>query len=283
MITKRIKEKFIQRIGWYIGLDLIYEDYRSIIERQKTSVTKAQKHLKRISASFEYLLSNVLEDLSEELIIKSYFLLTGTRMSKKDVEKLIEYYYTNFNDELFKMMANMNVLILALNRAYKREYALLLMSFISIKRGRMPVLIELPYQLSYKRALRNKNRFVLVSFLKKLDMKAQIKYETRQDDRYCTKDEVINKISKEKQQLQDLYDVKHIYLYGSKCKDTEIESSDIDIRVTFETHDDDSYERLISVKKHLSDIMQTTIDVSDTSKSIKSWMKYDFKNQIKIF
>lgn len=72
------------------------------------------------------------------------------------------------------------------------------------------------------------------------------------------KDEILKKLSQEKEYIQSKYEVEKIGLFGSYAKDTHTEDSDIDIYVEFRHK---TFDNLTGLWNFLEDLYHKKIDL----------------------
>ncbi len=92
-----------------------------------------------------------------------------------------------------------------------------------------------------------------------------------------TKNDILDKLKKEKEYIQKTYAVDKIGLFGSYAKDTQTEASDIDIYVEFKHK---TFDNLAGLWNYLEDIYKKKVDLLHKHKRSKGAIFDSIKKEV---
>ena len=285
-LNEKVFYRFVEFTSRLVNCDLTHEDLKLLALGKKEALTKTEKHVKRLSDAFLYLLSSINQIVDDELVITCYYLLTKKRMPKDTTRKILEHAYLNMDMPPHNRATLMILFINKLKIRRKLEFSLLLCNLILIKAGYSSVIV---YQAG-KAKLRNN--------IKANDFDALyediIRYEhqTRKSigshERVSDKkslNEIINVFKKLKAEIVSDYCVEHLFLYGSVVKVTNHLYSDIDLLVVLngDLVNYERYEKIKNLKDYLEIKMGNKVDVLEFGYSLEHLEIKEMNNTIKIF
>lgn len=251
--------RFIEFTSKMLKCKETHERYKLITLDNYTCETKEEILIKDFSDAYLYLLSNLNQVMKEEIIIKSYYLLTGEILGKDICQNILKEYYLNKDSEPYKQAVMVHLTVLENIKKRKFEFALMMSNYIIEKRNGGMMIPYLRIHQSYFNAIKDKNIKKLMWLFSIMENKR--KYEIT--NIILTKEEVIEKLLIEQEILKEKYGVEKLYLYGSYAKNIINEKSDIDLLVVFKPGFINSEKEMKkeSIKIYLKEKLEKSIDL----------------------
>ena len=103
--------------------------FKNIVLDKETPNSYDEAHYKEIIDTYTYLMNNIKSNMDITLFIKSYFLLTNKRISKKNAYKLLSIYYMYKECNVVELLSFLLEEINKIIRFRKLEYSLLLINY----------------------------------------------------------------------------------------------------------------------------------------------------------
>lgn len=281
--------RFIEFTCRLVNIDLPHETFKLIALDQYTVQSKTEIKVKRLSDSFRYMINNLSSDITLDFLNTSYYLLTGKKINKETAKKLLYDYYHRFDDHAHKKATDVFISVISSNIKQKTEFAFVMMNYILIKRGYYPVIIYPADKKIYLDAVKsiksNPNQIYLLIVQLEHFIRKSHAHKALNKSEQKSKEEVINFFKNESETLKKKYHVKHLYLYGSYCKDSNIATSDIDILIVLNDYliNYEKTEVLRSIRKYLFDVLDYKIDVMEFSHALSSLEIHEMTHIITIF
>ena len=285
-MNQKVKYNFIKRLCQHVGIDLDPEIFKGIALNTLNAEYKSELLVRMIVDSFNYLLSNTAQSFDETIINNAYYLLTGNKLSIKLANKIVNYYYMYLDLPVHEMSCDIHYMILNLRIKKRVEFAFLIMSYLLIRKGYYPIIILKEDNYRYKRAIEDFEESTLdfYSFIEMLEFRVRKQYKGDDSVINVGKEELFHLLISNKEELQERYRLKNMYLFGSLSKDTSLKQSDIDLRVTFKDEWETNKQALIrNLYDYIYQLTKSKIDLVETGECLGSYLRNDFEQQIRIF
>lgn len=199
---------------------------KNIILNKEYPTNKSEYLIRSINDCRLFLQDNISYLIDRNLFIKSYFLLTGKKLSNKKAERLVYVYYQYKDEEDFivELIYELNSVI-----KYKKvEYALLLLNYFFVRKNGYEIRIpqskfkELKMMFKDKEYI-SKNIEFIKSVSKKIDRR----------NKRLSLNKIIKFFNMNKEKIINTYSIKNIFLFGSYAERTNNFYSDLDLLVIF--------------------------------------------------
>lgn len=199
---------------------------KNIILNKEYPTNKSEYLIRSINDCRLFLQDNISYLIDRNLFIKSYFLLTGKKLSNKKAERLVYVYYQYKDEEDFivELIYELNGVI-----KYKKvEYALLLLNYFFVRKNGYEIRIpqskfkELKMMFKDKEYI-SKNIEFIKSVSKKIDRR----------NKRLSLNKIIKFFNMNKEKIINTYSIKNIFLFGSYAERTNNFYSDLDLLVIF--------------------------------------------------
>lgn len=275
-VNDKLYYRFIEFTSKLINIDLPHETFKLIALDQYTVQSRTETRVKRLSDSFRFMINNLSSDVTFDLINTAYYLLTGKRINKQTAEALLDAYYHRIDGHAHQKATDIFISVISSSIKQKTEFAFIMMNYVLIKRGFYPVIIypmdKKIYQDAVKLIKNNPNQLYLLIVQSEHFIRKSHAHKVLNEVELKSKEEVINFLKNESGILKKKYHVKHLYLYGSYCKDSTIATSDIDILVVLNDYliNYEKTEALKNLRKYLFEVMNYRIDVMEFSHALSS-------------
>ena len=199
---------------------------KNIILNKEYPTNKSEYLIRSINDCRLFLQDNILYLIDRNLFIKSYFLLTGKKLSNKKAERLVYVYYQYKDEEDFivELIYELNSVI-----KYKKvEYALLLLNYFFVRKNGYEIRIPQSKFKELKMMFKDKERISKnIEFIKSVSKKID-----RRNKRLSL-NKIIKFFNMNKEKIINTYSIKNIFLFGSYAERTNNFYSDLDLLVIF--------------------------------------------------
>ena len=261
---------FIKYLSIQVGISLNHERYKLIALDKYKALSQAEVEVKNIKDSFLYTMSNCRQVFSQDLISKSYYLLTGEIIDINISNNIVMEFFKNYNCDCLTLAAIIHLYILNNVHLKAVEYAFIITNYVLKHKGCSIVIPKSKYSMMNKKEL-------ILYFLdnKEGDVKAN----------HINQEYVLKEIAKDKCLLTGAYSVENMYLYGSFVKGTNTEYSDIDLLVVFKEHlECYKKNRNINILINIySERFNANVDVINFTDILEGHDMCELENTIKIF
>lgn len=199
---------------------------KNIILNKEYPTNKSEYLIRSINDCRLFLQDNISYLIDRNLFIKSYFLLTGKKLSNKKAERLVYVYYQYKDEEDFivELIYELNSVI-----KYKKvEYALLLLNYFFVRKNGYEIRIPQSKFKELKMMFKDKERISKnIEFIKSVSKKID-----RRNKRLSL-NKIIKFFNMNKEKIINTYSIKNIFLFGSYAERTNNFYSDLDLLVIF--------------------------------------------------
>ena len=284
-MNNRVKYNFIKRLCQFAGIDLKPDIFKQISMNQINAEYKSESKVKKVVDSYNYLIENTAQSFDEMILDNSYYLLNGTRLSKRIADKIILYYYIYLDLPIHEMVCDIHVIIVKSRIKKKREFAFLITSYLLMRKGYYPIIILKEDCYRYKRAINcfENSSLDLYSLFELIEHRTRKQF-SYDDELVMSKEKLISTLQQRQAELKNEYKVQHLYLFGSLSKNEYLTQSDIDLRITFSEDWEMSKAGLLAkLHDYLHDLLKKKIDLVETKGCIDSYIRSDYEQQLKIF
>lgn len=103
--------------------------FKDIVLDKEIPNSYEETHYKEIIDTYTYLMNNIKSIIDISLFVKSYFLLTNKRISKKNANKLVAIYYMYKDCNIVELLTFLLEEIDKLIRFRKLEFGLLIINY----------------------------------------------------------------------------------------------------------------------------------------------------------
>ena len=271
--------KFIINI---IYLIMLFQDNKIVKERvyeiyydKIKSLSYLESKIKNISNSYNYILNNINQPISEDLLNQSYYLMTCELLERNIVDEILRIYYKNIDVAPHSLAALLHLYITNNITKNNIEFAFLISNYVMLKKNRWFLMTYEYCHKDYKEAIKSNDLSSLIRIFYDIEL---IKKEKR--PYLFTRDEVIKKIKNLKEELHNTYNIDKLYLFGSFAKGNNTEKSDLDFVVIFNETliKKEKNDMIKMVKQYLSKEYNCDVDLLDFSYALntfdKSQMEY---------
>lgn len=257
---------------------LPHERYKLIALDKYKALSSEEQRVKRVSDSFNYLLNNINQSLSKDLIKRAYYILTNKTLDDDIIFKILSKYYEYKDLNRHYLASLIHFVVLDNVIEESSVFAFILSSFVSMKKsGKCYIPFDYIKKL-YEEAKNEK------SILKMIYIFNCIESKNKKSQKQVDKKELVKTIYQNKTYLEETFNIKSLFLYGSYLKDSVNEFSDIDLLVIFSNKVDylEKPNSVIQLKEYLQQIFYINVDVIDFQTALKDLEINEMENIIKI-
>jgi DNA polymerase beta domain protein region len=249
----------------------VYEIYYDKIK----SLSYLESKIKNISNSYNYILNNINQPISEDLLNQSYYLMTCELLERNIVDEILRIYYKNVDCNPHSLAALLHLYITNNITKNNIEFAFLISNYIMLKKDRW---FLMPYEYchnDYREAIKNNDLSSLIRIFYDIEL-------VKKEKKPCllSREEVIQKIKSIKEELVNNYYIEKLYLFGSFAKGNNTNKSDLDFVVIFNESliNKEKNDMIKIVKEYLKNEFDCDVDLLDFSYALntfdKSQMEY---------
>lgn len=225
-------------------------------------------HYKEIYDCNVFLMNNIKSNIDILIFIKSYFLLTNKRISKKNAYRLVSIYYQYKDCNIVELLSFLLEEIKTIIKSKKIEYSLLLINYF-FKRFENE---ELEIYQSMFQSLRNmfKSKENLIASL--LMLKRSLSYKDQKQSIEISKEKIIDFFYLNKTIIKSKFLIRRLFLFGSFSEGTYHSESDLDLLVIFDDSITKGEKIMFSkkLKQFIEDKIKIHTDVIDFDYAITS-------------
>ena len=280
-IDIKLYYRFIEFVAKLSGISLPHERFKLIVLDNFKAESKDEIFVKRFSEAYLYLLNNVNQTLTKEVLIRAYFLLTNTIMEDDKALLILSTYYKNYDEVSHYLSGVIHFTILNNVDESKIEFAFMLSNLIMLKKKRHPLI---PYEFNqekYHEIVNNHDLSKLILFFGEIERYTK---KILLEPKEINFDELIDKLKQAKVILKNKYYVQKLYLYGSYAKGKVSKTSDLDLLVIF-SGGLLNFERIQIVEKiskYLLELLKIKVDLLDFTHAMEKLDINEMENIITI-
>lgn len=222
--------RFVEFTSRLVGYGLPHERFKRIILDDYKAESKEEKEVKQFANAYLYILNNIHQSVTKEMIQEAYYLLTHEGLNEEISKQILETYYMYYDENSHYVAMLVHLKVLELIEMRTIEFAFILSNLVMFKKGRYPLI---PYEYMfdiYKKTIKQKNKDKLMVIFSEIEAISK-SYENHFN---LSKEEIIWKIKESKNCLIDEYHIQKLYLYGSYAKERVTTQSDLDLLVIFD-------------------------------------------------
>lgn len=202
---------------------------KAILSDTEYPTNRSEYQIKAIKDSQCFLMNHLSDLVDCSLFIKSYYLLSGKRLSETKANRLKYQYYQFKNHGICEVIVELIAEIGHIISFKKVEYALLLMNYFFAKTYGYEIRIPQSRYQEIKTMFRSKTNILDVFlFIKKIS-KPQNEINQVLDNA-----EIFSFFGNNRRQLIHTYSIKSLYLFGSRADQTNHSNSDLDLLILFD-------------------------------------------------
>ena len=230
----KIDYKMLFSINPLFNLEENFNEIKKVFNGKEKAVSKQAKMFEKLKEIFDYLKKTSVETLKEIDIQEILKKLKIKNINNERIVSLLKTLKSKENTDTITFSAKVFAFIVK-NEIFKEislEIGLLFMNAILYYYHYIPMII-FRNNFNYFKDLIKDNVTIeslveILSNLKDVSIRYSEKYEE------TTKENIVDVIKKNKQELKDRYHIKKIWLYGSFVRDDSTSYSDIDLFVEME-------------------------------------------------
>lgn len=222
--------RFVEFTSRLVGYGLPHERFKRIILDDFKAESKEEKEVKQFANAYLYILNNINQSVTKEMIQEAYYLLTHEGLNEEISKQILENYYMYYDENSHYVAMMVHFKILELVKTRNIEFAFMISTLIMFKKGRYPLIpYEYMYEI-YKKTIQTKNKDKLMVIFSEIEAISK----PHKNHSSLSKEEIIWKIKESQNYLIDEYHVQKLYLYGSYAKERVTTQSDLDLLVIFD-------------------------------------------------
>lgn len=267
-IDIKLYYRFVEFTSRLVGYSLPHERFKRLILDDFKAESKEEKEVKQFANAYLYILNNINQSVTKEVLQESYYLLTHECLNDELSRQILETFYMHYDENSHYVAMMVHLKILELIKKREMEFAFMISNLIMFKKERYPLI---PYEYMYEayiKTIENKNKDKLMVIFSQIEAITK-PHENRSN---LSKEEIIVKVRENKQYLIKEFYLSKLYLYGSYAKERVTTQSDLDLLVIF------NKEMLPLEKgmviKNLSDFLENKlkihIDILDFSHALEN-------------
>ena len=229
-IDIKLYYRFVEFTSRLVGFSLPHERFKRIILDDFKAESREEKEVKQFANAYLYILNNLNQSVTKEVLQESYYLLTHECLDEEISRQILETYYMHYDENSHYVAMLVHFKILQLVKVRNIEFAFMISNLIMLKKERYPLIpYEYMYEV-YKQTIENKNKDKLMVIF------SQIEAITKPHENHSniSKEEIIVRIKENKQYLIKEFYLSKLYLYGSYAKERVTTQSDLDLLVIFD-------------------------------------------------
>lgn len=279
-IDIKLYYRFIEFTSRLVGFTLPHERFKRIILDDFKAESREEKEVKQFANAYLYILNNINQSVTKEVLQESYYLLTHKCLDEEIFRQILETYYMNYDENSHYVAMMIHFKILELVKIRNIEFAFMISNLIMLKKGRYPLITyEYMYEI-YKKTIQTKNKDKLMVLFSEMEVITK-PYENHVN---LSKDEILFKIKETKKYLMKEYHISKLYLYGSFAKERVTSQSDLDLLIIF-NKELLPLERGIVIKnltEYLENKINIHLDIIDFSHALENLDISEMENIITI-
>lgn len=272
--------RFVEFTSRLVECGLPHERFKRLILDDFKAESKEEKEVKRFANAYLYILNNLNQSVTKELLQESYYLLTHECLDEEISKQILETYYMHYDENSHYVAMLVHFKILELVRVRSIEFAFMISNLVMSKKERYPLIpYEYMYEV-YKQTIENKNKDKLMILF------SQIEAITKPHENHSSlnKEEIIFKIGENKSYLMKEYHISKLYLYGSYAKERVTTQSDLDLLVIFDKEMLPLEKGMVikNLTEYLENKIKIHIDILDFSHALENLDISEMENSITI-
>lgn len=279
-INIKLYYRFIEFTSRLLGYGLPHERFKRIILDDFKAESIEEKEVKQFSNAYLYILNNINQSITKEVLQESYYLLTHKTLDEQIFKQILETYYMYYDENSHYVAMMVHFKILELVNARNIEFAFMISNLIMLKKGRYPLIPYAHMFDVYKQTIEQNNKDKLMVLFSEMEAISK----PYANHLKLSKEEIIFKIKESKNHLMKEYSIQKLYLYGSYAKEKVTTQSDLDLLVIFDK-EMLPLERGIVIK-NLTDYLENKIkihlDILDFTHALENLDISEMENSITI-
>lgn len=270
--------RFVEEVLKLRKINLPHERFKLIVLDEYKIETKEEGSVKSFADAYLYLLNNLNQVLTIDIIITTYYLLTKTKLNKKIAEKIITLFYLHYDETEHYLSALIHFTVLE-NVCKKRiEFAFMLSNYIMIKRNET---VLIPFKIihrNYYESIKEKNINKLMYLFAQMERRIKFNIISNNISKY----KIIDFIKEKQNEIRLRFGVLKLFLYGSFSKEKRVNISDLDLLIIYEENllNFERKKNNEELKKYLKDKLSINIDLIDFTHAMKNLDKKEMENII---
>lgn len=293
LITRKKIANIIEKILRCCGYDFRHDIFKQVVYGEIEYNTPFEEKIKNYYDSFNYLLANSCNPLTQSLLKKFFYLLDKENLDQYMFLRIASYSFFVNEENLVEEFVDFHIFI------YKELYFLsederiiiswMFLNYFLVKHN-IPCIRLLKTDFDKYVLARNfylqGNKENLINLITNIILKE--KFQTLDFYNYLrpiSKDEIVSLIKEDEDKLKNKYRILKIYLYGSFAKGLARIDSDIDLMVMFS--EEVSYEEKLKIIEEVSiyyeNKMHRYIDISEISTYLTDDYLKEHTRVIKIY
>lgn len=252
----KIDFKMIYFLNPKVDIKNNYYETRDVYMKNCNFVSEQGMWIKRLKKVYDYLFNNQLNIHEVFLIAAKEF---DTKINKEKVDDIVKQYLNiNHSDSIYLATWLLKTIIYEsplLN--FSDELAILFFNSILKKNSYIPMIFLKDYRLFLKKLIFKK--ITISSLINVLSIYEDISIKYDNKYKLISKEQVVQIIKANKENLINNLDVTKVWIYGSFVREEANEFSDVDLYVKFSKKK--SCEEIDEVQKFFENILERHVDM----------------------
>ena len=148
LFSNKCYYRFIEFTSKFVGCGMTHEKVKLLCYDQIKAESKEEIEVRRFIDAYLYILNNINQTISYEILERVYYLLTNKINQQEKLEKILSLLYRNNDLSIHHLVSKIHLFILDIIEYKNVEYAFLISNYLMIKKGRFPLII---YPANYER------------------------------------------------------------------------------------------------------------------------------------
>ncbi len=273
--------RFVKYISALSGIRLPHERLKRIVFDEFKAETDDEITVKFISEAYLYLINNINQTLTKDVLGRAYYLLTNSHIEEAAASAMLKAIYTYNSETPYMAAAKIHFHILKHSKEMNTAFAYMISNYVLMKHGRGPSIPSSSVRSSYKRAVTEGNTDKLAFIFLQTE---QPMCEAIPRNKH-TQEDVLRILRQSGEEIRSIYRVEKMFLYGSYAKNSIHPFSDVDVLVIFEDqiNDIERLQLVDDIKKHFRDKYDLHIDLINFDYALEHMGVSEMEHIIKIF
>ena len=169
-IDIKLYYRFVEFTSRLVGVGLPHERFKQITLDDFKAESNEEKEVKQFANAYLYILNNIHQSVTKELLQESYYLLTHEQLDEEIAKKILETYYMHYDENSHYVAMMIHFKILELVNARNIEFAFMISNLVMLKKGRYPLIpYEHIYEI-YKKTIENQNKDKLMVLFSEMEV-----------------------------------------------------------------------------------------------------------------
>lgn len=292
-VTRKRTIGFIKKLLGFVKIPYYYLTFKSTIYAEEEPKSKLDIEIKAIYDSYIYLISNCKQRLTKEVLNKFLYIMKQEEFNDDEILKIQTAYYYPSNKDKFEKIVDFHFSLLTiLYRFEEKEKSMItfmLLNYALLNNVYCSIQISYKQFHQYKemkeKYLKGERKEVYDFFYKIVMSQLNQSKEFYDQIKEISKEEIIQTIQLNKEQIKETYKFKKMFIFGSIANSKVRFDSDIDLLVEFEeeTNIDDKRKYVDDFSKEYHKVFNRFIDIHELGKFVNETLILTINEAIEIY